>query len=309
MSYQRITLDNPAFAGRLRSHRERTYKRRPIIVLPRSNQISDITVTKPPALQSVQQSQPKNETLTTTNPLQFHQQDTKVLKRELVTKPEPTSKSKKVKKTNILFTAMAVFAFVFGTGVAIMQLRTNRYVAAQVKQVTKASATNSDSAPPSETKPTNLGAYVVPPNQPRYLKIPKLNVDARVRQLGVTAQGQLQAPNNIYDTGWYNGSSKPGDAGGAVLIDGHVHGPTLPGVFYNLKSLLPGDIIQIERGDGKVFSFKVVKLQSYDANNVDMAAALTSIVPGKLGLNLMTCTGKVKGTEYEQRLIVFAVAV
>ena len=57
-------------------------------------------------------------------------------------------------------------------------------------------------------------------------------------------------------------------------------------------------------------NFKVVKSQTYDADAVDMAAVLTPVVPGKLGLNLITCTGQLDetGHHYEERLVVFATA-
>lgn len=207
---------------------------------------------------------------------------------------------------------MALALFIGGAWVAVVQLQTNKHVAAQTQSTTEAAQNDgngSSTAPPAETKP-DLSSYAVSPTQPRILSIPKLSVKARVLSLGVKPNNELQTPNNIYDTGWYQNSAKPGDAGGAILIDGHVHGPTIPGVFANLKTLVAGDAIKLERGDGKTYNFKVVKVEAYPADKLDMAAALTSIVPGKLGLNLITCTGPFDAsrTQYEQRLIVFAVA-
>ncbi len=86
-------------------------------------------------------------------------------------------------------------------------------------------------------------------------------------------------------------------------------GPTQHGVFYAIKNLLPGDVISITRGDGKVLTYAVVTSKTYDADNVDMAAALTPIQAGRSGLNLITCTGKLDGsqTHFMQRVMVFAV--
>ena len=312
MSTQRATLDSPLFAGRLRDYsRHSDYERRPVVVQPRPRLVSDILPAKPslPALQPVQQQ----VSVVLAKPNLAQTTATVALKREIVAKPQIEPKPKRLNKTSVVLVAMAVTLFAFGASVAFLELRTNSHVAAQVKKVantsTSGNSSNSD-APPSENKPNNLGAYVVPPDQPRFLKIPKLSVDSRVLKLGVKTDGELQTPNNIYDTGWYQNSAKPGDAGGAILIDGHVHGPTQPGVFYGLKNLQPGDTIQIERGDGKLYNFKVVKSQSYPADKVDMNAALVSVNPNKLGLNLITCTGSVNTNTdtYNQRLIVFAVA-
>ncbi len=307
MSYQRITLDNPVFAGRLKTHAPRTRVFERMVATERPHIVMDVFM-RPHAPKPG--SKITKIAYASTDQALPQKARPEPVKSEAIAKPQASRKTKKSKTTLMLF-AMALTLFLFGVSVAILGLRTNQNVAAQVNK----KATNSNSTvttgetPPAEAKPSksSYGAYYVSPDLPRFLRVPQLSVDARVRRLGVDAKNQLQAPNNIYDAGWYEGSSKPGDAAGAVLIDGHVHGSTQPGVFYDLKKLIAGDKIQIERGDGKIYNFKVVKSQAYNADKVDMAAALVSIVPGKLGLNLMTCTGQVKGTDYQQRLIVFAV--
>lgn len=152
--------------------------------------------------------------------------------------------------------------------------------------------------------------YHVPPNQPRYIFIPRLKVRAIVLSLGTTASNQVESPPNVHQTGWYNRSGLPGQPG-AMLIDGHVSSWTARGVFYGLKTLVKGDIIQIERGDGARFTYKVVASRTYNAKKVDMAAALRPVTPGKPGLNLITCTGQVAAgtSEFNQRVVVFAVQI
>ncbi len=157
---------------------------------------------------------------------------------------------------------------------------------------------------------STLAAYNVAPNLPKYLIIPKLNVDARVLSVGVTSSGAVGAPEDIYDTAWYNESAEPGQPG-AMLIDGHVSSWTAHGVFYDLSSLKPGDIIRVERGDNTMFSYSVIKTVIYPVNNVNMEAALTPVVAGQPGLNLISCTGDViPGTNsFSERIVVFAVQV
>ena len=79
-------------------------------------------------------------------------------------------------------------------------------------------------------------------------------------------------------------------------------------MFYGLKNLVPGDTIQVERYDGGLFTYKVVKTQVYPANKVDMSAAMTPVNPAKPGLNLISCTGDVipNTSEFNERIIVFA---
>ena len=165
---------------------------------------------------------------------------------------------------------------------------------------------------PSTVKPPApaVAGYIVAPELPRYLIIPKLGVSARILSVGLDPRGALRTPANVYDTAWFSGSSLPGQAG-AMLINGHVSSWTTRGVFFGLKTLIPNDIIKLERGDGTMFTYQVVSSQLYDANNVDMAAAMTSIDPDKPGLNLITCTGDIiNGTyNFTERIVVFATQV
>lgn len=176
-----------------------------------------------------------------------------------------------------------------------------------IKQQTSALGTQNV---PSSVKPTakEIAAYSVPPTNPKYIIIPAINVYARVAKLYTNSQNQIEAPNNIYDAGWYYSSSLPGQPG-AMFIDGHVSSWTADGVFYNLKNLKPGDTIQIIRGDNTSFTYTVAKLVVYKNTSVDMTQALAPINPAKPGLNIMTCTGSViSGTsEFNERVVVYSV--
>lgn len=162
---------------------------------------------------------------------------------------------------------------------------------------------------PSSTKPSSraIDDYTVPPNLPKYIAIPSISVyKTRIMQLGLMKNNEIAAPDNIYDSGWYNGSAKPGEKG-AVFIYGHVSDWKSEGIFYNLKKLKPGDQITITRGDGKTYTYSVVLSKIYEYKKVDMKQVLSPIDPKKPGLNLMTCTGHViEGTnDFSQRLVVF----
>ena len=247
------------------------------------------------------------------------QQPTRVLQRQFtarpVTKPvraqslEPT-RVKRHGHGQLMIVSMAVIVFFVGIFTSVLTLQTNHSAKAQVSALSNSSE---DDAPPSEDKPSPsaVSNYAVAPQFPKYLKIDKLGVNARVTSVGLTKTGALGVPRNIYDTSWYNDSAKPGDPGsnGAVLIDGHVHGPTLPGVFVDLAKLAPGDTIQIVRGDNQTFTYIVKKVQNYDVNSLNTGILLTSFQPGQPGLNLVTCGGPYDKSagEYTQRTVVFAV--
>ena len=228
----------------------------------------------------------------------------------------PTWKQRLFTKSSAMV-AMAAFVFMFGVGVSLQAFLANKDVSEQVQAMssgkdTDDSGTSGSDKPDESPLPGNAVAnYKVAPELPRKITIPKIKVSARVRALGVSADNQLLAPKSIYDAGWYTSSAKPGVDAGAVLIDGHVHGPTRPGIFVNLKKLVQGDLIEIERGDGKVVQYKVEKTQSLPTDTINMGELLTSVRPGKQGLNLITCGGKydTKTGHYESRDMVFAVQI
>ncbi len=237
------------------------------------------------------------------------QSKSRTLRRDTVHRQAVRRRSR-LQTKNVVMAIVTGAIFAVGGALTYQGWRANHTVEAQAQALTQAAnkAGTSGSAAPSTVKPTQaeVASYVVPATYPKYLVINKLGVKARVRTLGVDKNGQLQTPPNVFDTGWYSGSALPGQKG-AMLIDGHVSSWTTNGVFYGLKTLKPGDTVQVVRGDGTTYSYKVVKTQVYDADNVDMAAAVTPVVAGKPGLNLITCTGQVKpGTsEFNERLIVF----
>lgn len=219
--------------------------------------------------------------------------------------------------------ALGMSLLIIGLGIAFRDARTNRLEnIAAAKLIAEANhrlaksavpvATLASSIVPATTKPvvTEVAQYIVAPDKPRYLMIPKVGVDARIISVGLDDQGALKTPANIYDTAWFNQSSLPGQTG-AMLIDGHVSSWKAHGVFFNIKNLVVGDVIKIQRGDDTVFKYEVVKVQFYDADNVDMVAATMSADANRPGLNLITCTGDIIAGTYlfTQRVVVFAVLI
>lgn len=210
---------------------------------------------------------------------------------------------------------LAGIIVMFGVTVSVVTLRTNHSAQAQIAQNNNSLAQNdagddASGSNPSTDKPspTAVGSYAVAPDLPKYIRIPSLDVFARVRQLGLTKEGALAAPTNVYDAGWYMGSAKPGDPG-ATLIDGHVSSWSTKGVFHNLNRIKVNDLIEVEVGDGTKRSYKVVQTQQYKADALDMPKLMVSAEKGKSGLNIITCAGKVvRGTnDFEDRFAVFAV--
>jgi LPXTG-site transpeptidase (sortase) family protein len=188
--------------------------------------------------------------------------------------------------------------------------KSNVAVAPKPAQSAAPKASVVPSTPPiseATVAPAAKAAYTVASDLPRYLRITKLGINSRVLSVSMSANGQLGTPSNIYDTGWYTSSSKPGTAG-ATLIVGHMTGQRSLGVFTNLNKLVTGDVLTVERGDGAVFNYRVVRMTVFPLASVDMSSALVPVTPGKPGLNLITCAGTYLSAQqtYSDRLIVYA---
>jgi sortase (surface protein transpeptidase) len=213
-----------------------------------------------------------------------------------------------------VLTASAVLVLIVGGSISIAGFRSNALAKAQaakagIAAVIPATTTGSGSSAPS-TAPVaadTLAAYQVSPDAARYIRIPKLGVWARVLQVGVTKDGALATPSNVFDAAWYKGSVKPGQPG-ATLIDGHVSSWTTNGVFYGIKNLVAGDQIEIEKGDGAKLEYTVVQTVAYPADAVDMKSLMKPVTTDKSGLNLITCGGKYdrEAGEFTQRIAVYA---
>ena len=139
---------------------------------------------------------------------------------------------------------------------------------------------------------------------PVRLTIPKINVDTGIQHMGLTVSGNLQAPNNNTDVGWYQYGARPGNQGSAV-IDGHLGLGTIKAVFSKLSMLQKGDAIMVVDAQGNTSSFVVRTTKLY---NQDTQVA--EVFSSKTGshLNLITCNGDWEPGQrtYNQRLVVFA---
>ncbi len=318
-----INLGRPSFNGRLRrtsAHRA-SYERRPVGSI-KSRTIQDVAARSAQLLTSSKPVQSKTQKaaparrqpgkMTDARRRTMH---TRVLRRDVVAlKTRPKRRRTKSSRQSRVLTGVAMALCACALLLGWSGLKANHKVEAQVRYLSRQTASTATGATgadttPSEIRPSgsSLSSYAVAPNMPKEIQIPKLGVDARIIKLGTTTGGALGTPSNIFDAGWFSGSSLPGQPG-AALIDGHVSGPTQHGVFYSIKTLVPGDAINIIRGDGKVFVYVVVTSKTYDADRVDMAAALTPIRAGTPGLNLITCTGKLDSSQahFAQREVVFA---
>lgn len=207
-----------------------------------------------------------------------------------------------LKPSHIVSIIIVIIITVFFGRVAIWE---NNYLSAMEGSGRDAPATNGTSGviydggdDVDETEPTEteIANYIVAPNMPRYFSIPSLGIiNARIAEVGRRSDGSVDVPRNAYMIGWYNGSALPG-ANGTALLDAH-GGDLGNGIFRTLPRIQIGAEINIEMGDGRLFTYKVVDTATRPLdgeNNADsyMPTALTSPQPGAASLTLITCTGE-----------------
>lgn len=142
-------------------------------------------------------------------------------------------------------------------------------------------------------------------NLPVRLKIPSLNLDATVEQVGVLSNGLMDIPKNANDVAWFEPGIRPGEIGSAVIVGHYGWKNKNKPAFDDIHKLQKGDKIYVEDEKGVVITFVVRETRSYDPKANAMEVFISN--DGKSHLNLITCEGVwsniLKG--YPKRLVVF----
>lgn len=157
----------------------------------------------------------------------------------------------------------------------------------------------------SSSSVTTDAVHVYVPGLPVRLTIPKASVDAPIDGLGLTAEGDLDAPKDITHAGWYNAGPRAGSQGSAV-IDGHFGGTqSKPAVFDSLHTLQKGDLVNVVDSDRNTHVFVVRRMQTYQPE--EDASEVFRSDDNKSHLNLITCQGEwvSQKDSYSTRLVIF----
>lgn len=117
---------------------------------------------------------------------------------------------------------------------------------------------------PSENKPDReaiANHAPVDDAYPKTLFISRLGLAARIIDVGISNNHDLESPANIFDVGWLRTSSKVNDPEGFMLLVGYKKGKLFDGAFSKLADLNKGDGILIETTDNKKTSFVVTSVK------------------------------------------------
>jgi Sortase domain len=165
-------------------------------------------------------------------------------------------------------------------------------------------------APPAVPAGGAVPDTALGPSAPVSLDVPAIGVHSSLLNLGLNPDGTVEVPPlDSPQAGWYENSPTPGEQGPAVIL-GHVDSArTGPGVFYDLRTVLPGDGITVGRADGTTVAFRVDQVVTYPKDSFPTAAVYGDI--DHAGLRLITCGGRFDraARSYEDNIVVYASAV
>lgn len=123
---------------------------------------------------------------------------------------------------------------------------------------------------------------------PVTLSIPAIGLNASVGEVGLNSNDTIQVPTNYRQPGWYRLGPSPGQRGSAVIV-GHVDSYSGPAVFFKLRTLRPGDRVNVTLADHVVTHFEVRQVGMYLKSNFPSLLVYGS--HGYSGLQLVTCGG------------------
>lgn len=123
---------------------------------------------------------------------------------------------------------------------------------------------------------------------PERIEIPSIDVDAPVKHLGLKDNGEMEVPESLHETSWYEPGYEVGAPGNAVIA-GHVDDTVNPGVFKQLHTLEAGDDIIVHGEDGTKLTFTVYNKELFDADKAPVDK-IFGYSHNSL-LNLITCEG------------------
>lgn len=138
------------------------------------------------------------------------------------------------------------------------------------------------------------------------LVVSKLKIDVPLESVGLNSKGEVGVPKKPTQAAWFSSSSKPGDAGVAIIVGHYGWEKGIPAVFDTLHTIQKGDEISVIDAQGKTSRFIVRKTELFDKDE-DAQRVFWSDDEGA-HLNLITCEGAWNKTDnsYERRLVVFS---
>ena len=132
----------------------------------------------------------------------------------------------------------------------------------------------------AKTAPVNTAVLATARSTPVELEIPAISLTVSLSTLGLNPDDTVQVPTDVQQPGWYGLGPSPGQIGSAVIL-GHVDSQAGPAVFFELRSLVAGDVVNATLADGVTAEFKVTSAAMYPKTSFPTSWSMrhTGIVP------------------------------
>ena len=166
----------------------------------------------------------------------------------------------------------------------------------------EASPTEPEASPPEpeasptepHTSPTAEPAIRAAPRdrEPISLSIPDLGVESPVVTTSMDANRSIVVPEDVMETGWYDGSRRLGASYGSSVIVGHRDSATQGrGALFGIEEIPLGSTITVTAQDGTMHEFIVDSVELIDKSLLPAEAPRIFTRTGDYRLVLITCGG------------------
>jgi hypothetical protein len=139
------------------------------------------------------------------------------------------------------------------------------------------------------------------------VQVPRIGVDAAVVPVTVQPDGLLAVPADVRTAGWWSAGAAARAPSGSVVLVGHVDSARQgPGIFFAIRTLLPGDRVILSSGDGRTAAYTVAARREYPKNVLPAEEVFDQDTPPRLVL--VTCGGTFdpRTRHYSDNVVVYA---
>ena len=175
----------------------------------------------------------------------------------------------------------------------------------EAAHVTEFSITTTSTVTQTTVAPTTSTTAPRKIPTPVSVKVPSVGIASNLIPLGLNPDRTLEVPKDFALAGWYTGRPVPGEPGPSVIA-GHVDSKSGPAVFYRLRDIQPGALVDVTRSDGTVARFKVVAKEQHEKDEFPTEHVYGPTTDPEL--RLITCGGDFNRSigHYDDNIVVFA---
>ncbi|MDD7916183.1 class F sortase [Actinomycetospora callitridis] len=142
---------------------------------------------------------------------------------------------------------------------------------------------------------------------PTRVTVPSISAESSLVPTGLQENGSLEVPpvSEPMQASWFDQSPTPGEVGPSIVL-GHVNGGGRPGIFVNLKDVVAGAQVFIDRADGQRAVFEVSRVDTIPKDSFPTDAVYNDTANPQL--RLITCGGDYdrSARSYLSNVIVYA---